>query len=306
MSEEEFCNGAVPKMPYSVSKYSVVVVTPPGYVHASALQEIAETLYYGLIKLGFEAQITESLNEPGRRSIVLGAHLLGKFALGALNSDAIVFNMEQFDAESVWVDEAYLNLMFTHEVWDYSELNIHILRKIGLTNVHHLPLGYAAELERIDFVVQDIDVLFYGSLNSRRQKVFDEMRAAGINFKHLFGVYGTHRDSFIARAKIVLNVHFYESKIFEVARVSYLLTNGVCVLSEMGPDPIENKYVDGVVFSPYENLTNTCLELLNDPLRRNAVALQGQLIMRSMPQEYYLKFLVGCADKSVETDVFNA
>lgn len=47
-------------------------------------------------------------------------------------------------------------------------------------------------------------------------------------------VMGDERDQYIARAKVVLNMHrFQETKVFEIARVSYLLANRKAVVSEI-------------------------------------------------------------------------
>jgi len=269
-------------------RYAVTLVCPPGYAHNLALLEIAETLYYAMVSLGLDAMLTDKLDEPGRRHIVLGAHLLSSFGLGPLKPDSIIYNFEQIDPASPWIEVAYLNLLRKHEVWDYSTTNIELLKLQGLISVHHLPLGYVKNLERITPVAQDIDVLFYGSINPRRQLVLDELKATGLNVKQIFGYYGIPRDELIARSKIVLNIHYYESKIFEVARVSYLLTNGVCIVSEVGPDPVEQDYAGALAFAAYEDLTATCVALINDPGRRSDIAKVGQFFMRGLPQEKFI------------------
>jgi hypothetical protein len=54
-------------------------------------------------------------------------------------------------------------------------------------HVHHVPLGYATELPRISRATeQDIDVLFYGSLNPRRAAVLDQLRQAGLAVEFAF------------------------------------------------------------------------------------------------------------------------
>jgi hypothetical protein len=41
-----------------------------------------------------------------------------------------------------------------------------------------MPVGYVPELERIrPAPAEDIDVLFFGSVNDRRQRVLDQLRA---------------------------------------------------------------------------------------------------------------------------------
>jgi hypothetical protein len=49
---------------------------------------------------------------------------------------------------------------------------------------------------------------------------------------HAYDVWGPARDELIARAKVVLNLHYYEAAIFEQVRVSYLLNNEALVISE--------------------------------------------------------------------------
>ena len=120
-------------------------------------------------------------------------------------------------------------------VWDYSVRNMERLRPIGVTRSVHVPIGYVPELSRIDAAAdQNIDVLFYGLVEQRRGRVLKALMDAGLTVKVLQGVYGAERDKYIARSKVVLNMHLYEARIFEVARVSYLLANAKAVVSECG------------------------------------------------------------------------
>lgn len=268
--------------------YAVVIVSRPGYVHSEAFREIAETVVHGLRGAGHDAVFSDTAFVAGRIPIVFGANLVGHTA--ELPAHAIVYNLEQIEDGSVWMNEPYLSILRSHMVWDYSARNIAALKARGITNVHHLPIGYVRQLERIEpAAVKDIGVLFYGSMNPRRKHVINALKAAGANVVSVFGVYGHERDALIARAKIVLNIHFYESKIFEAVRVSYLLSNGVCVVSEDGPDPIEKAYSDAVAFSDYEHLVQACMTLLRDDDRRERLSRAGLALMRAAPQERYIE-----------------
>ena len=46
-----------------------------------------------------------------------------------------------------------------------------------------------------------------------------------------YGVYGAERDRLIARSRLVLNVHYFPTHIFEMIRVSYLLANRTAVVA---------------------------------------------------------------------------
>jgi hypothetical protein len=119
--------------------------------------------------------------------------------------------------------------------------------------------------------------------------VLDELRRAGARVEAVVGVYGAQRDALIARSRLVLNVHFFEARVFEIVRVSFLLGNGRCVVSERGAAPEEEApFADGVAFAEYPDLARTCLRLLDDPQERARLAQAGQRIMESRPETAFL------------------
>jgi hypothetical protein len=147
---------------------------------------------------------------------------------------------------------------------------------------------------------QDIDVLFIGSLNQRRRQILNSLRAAGIEVRWGFDIYGRDRDSFFARAKLVLNIHMYEAKVFEIVRVSFLLANRVCVVSETGADPeLEMRFRDGVAFAEADHLAETCQRLLGDQAARRILQDEGFRLFSSMPQR---DFLQTALEQSVRPD----
>jgi hypothetical protein len=75
--------------------FVITLVRPPHYPHILGLLEIAETLHYALLSLGCDSVVTDKLDEPARRHILLGAHLLPKFELGRPKPDTIIYNFEQ-------------------------------------------------------------------------------------------------------------------------------------------------------------------------------------------------------------------
>jgi len=133
-------------------------------------------------------------------------------------------------------------------------------------------------------------VLFYGSLNERRKEVLEKIQSGGAKVVHAFDCYGETRDALIARSKIVLNLHYYDAKIFEIARCSYLMANSKCIVSETGKDiQLEDQFKDGICFSSYDNVPGLCLSLLADGKRREEVAKRGFEIFSRMSQAKYLE-----------------
>lgn len=145
-----------------------------------------------------------------------------------------------------------------YQVWDYSQENIAFLQNLGI-HAKHLPLGYHPDLELIPTShEQDVDVLFFGSISERREALLRRVtETTKLNVKALAGVYGRERDTWIARSKVVLNVHqFGPGAPLEATRVSYLLNNRRFVLSET---PAANPYpgID-LKFGEYEQLIELC------------------------------------------------
>ncbi|MBB2931931.1 hypothetical protein [Paraburkholderia silvatlantica] len=271
-------------------KFAVTIVSPPGFVHSAAFHEVAETLHYGLIALGHDSVLTTEGRLRGRRHIVLGPNLLPHHPLG-LAEDAILYNLEQVQQGSQWFTPALLEVYRRYEVWDYSQQNAERLAALGVTVSAILPIGYAPELTRITHVSEpDIDVLFFGSVNPRRQATIDQMRALGLHVETLYGVYGASRDAMIGRSRLVLNLHYYEAKVLEMVRIVYLLANRCVVLSEHSSDLAEDAALaDGVAFAHYDALPRMALRLVASQKERERLAANGFSLIQSRPVTTYLK-----------------
>ncbi len=270
-------------------KYAVCVVTPPDYPHSEAFREVAVTLHDGLLALGHDVILADGPASPGRRVIVLGVNLL-RHATSAVAADSILYNLEQVSPESPWFPAQSIEQLRRRQVWDYSERNIAALADLGIRGVRHVPIGYVAALTRIAATAEDIDVLFVGSLNERRLHVLEALRLRGLRVEAVFGVYGAARDALIARARIVLNIHFYAARVFEVVRVSYLLANRRFVVSEHGADlDEEGAFSEGVAFAEYDELVDSCVHYLERPVLRQRIAAQGLALMQGRDVRPYLR-----------------
>jgi len=188
-----------------------------------------------------------------------------------ISPNTIFINTEQiyFDKNDWWPSNIY-EWASSFETWDFSDLNINAFTAKGINNVKKLDIGYQSELRRITTVDKpDIDVLFYGTIKDRRKKIIDDLRSLGLNVHTLFGVYGKERDSFISRSKIVLNLHHFDSHIFEIVRVFYLLTNRKAVVGEVGINTaIDQRILECIKPSSYDELANTCLHLIENTEER--------------------------------------
>lgn len=271
-------------------KFAVTVVSPPRYPHSAAFSEVAETIHCGLISLGHDSVLTTEGALSGRRHIVLGSNLLPAYPL-PLERDAILYNLEQVDVHSGWLGPELVDIFRNHRLWDYNQRNANALAALVGRSVAVVPIGYAPELTRIlPAAVPDIDVLFVGSMNPRRQRVIDGMRSAGLRVSSVFGVYGRERDALIGRAKLLINIHFYEAKVLEVVRLTYLLANRCAVLSEHSSDPSDDaEFAGGVAFADYEDLVHRACRLVDDGAERQRLSSLGFKIVRARPAAEFIR-----------------
>jgi len=196
---------------------------------------------------------------------------------------------------SPWFRPELVDLFRRYTLWDYSRRNVEALEPLGVKVARVVPIGYVPELTRIQHAADpDLDVLFFGALNPRRIAVIEGLRAAGLRAEAVFGVYGPERDALIARSRVVLNVHFYEAKVLEMVRLSYLLANRCCVLSEASADREEDDALaEGVAFAAYDELVARARELVADGALRARIAQRGLELIRERPAVEYLRAALG-------------
>jgi hypothetical protein len=253
---------------------SVRTIRPTNYPH-NCFAEIEESLSNSI----------KDLELKGGGQLILGAALEPR---GKYNDNDVIFNLEQ--AGNNWFTHDYINLLETHEVWDYDLTNIQNLKKIYNINAKYCGIGYHKCLDKIcKSASKDIDILFYGSENLRRSWILDTL-SKKYRVGRAFQLYGNERDAAIGRSKIVINIHYYNrTSIFEIIRCSYLLSNSICVVSETGTSTdTETKLKDAIKFAEYQDLEKTCEYLLEN----NSWQLQatnGYNIFRKIKQVDYLK-----------------
>lgn len=271
---------------FHANRHCIWKVTPEGYAHHQALDEVATALSSAFYENGGSAPIVTHRKHWGSRApIIIGGHLLKSEETVGIPWGSIVYNLEQVDKRSTWFSKAYISLMAAHIVLDYSISNTVALKNCFAPYASCLPVGYAASLTRIPVNAEkDIDVLFYGSINNRRESVCSALRAKGLKVAAVFGLYGEERDKLIARAKIVLNLHFYEVGIFETPRVTFLMANGACVVSEGSQDdPDVAPLVNGICLCEISEVVENCLSLLSSGMW-SAIGERALQIMKERKQ----------------------
>ena len=268
---------------------NVCLIKPKNYIHYLALHELAELIHFSVLELGLKSQITFNYcdNNPSTKNIVLGAHLLNDNLIEDIPENTIIFNTEQIESITENWKKKILNLARKNIIfWDYSQYNLDYLSKTINIKGKLFQIGYQKELNRINHNIdKNIDVLFYGSINARREHIINKLKDRKINVKTLFGVYGKERDDLIAKSKLILNMHMYDSKIFEIVRVFYLLSNSIPVLTEVGSDTkFNNDFLDLICKSTYENIEKNIIYLLENDKKRIELGENGLNAIKKFPQ----------------------
>lgn len=190
--------------------------------------------------------LTKYNNKEYRDTIILiGGNYIGEaiaeYRTQYPEKHLIAYNWEQLCDGNQWLNiQSYCqDILKADEIWDYDQLNSDYLKIItGHTaNAIH-KFDYFPKLERglAGTVKKDIDVLFTGLLNQRRAVILSDLHLRDydqFNIVAAMGTTVTELDSYIARSKIVLNIHgFYPYSRQEQSRIGLLLANHTCVVSE--------------------------------------------------------------------------
>lgn len=283
--------------------------------------ELAASLKWAYEQRGRVATITDHVT-PGHATLFLGVQprVDDGRAVPSIPPDAFYYNTEQVADGQAWGSEAYQVLLghFRGRLWDYHPENIAWLDQKGFGPVTYVPMGWAPTLEmsgepgaetggeagekggeekeedeNAADTIEDkpIDVLFYGCVagSARRRSVLDAIERLPCRpncaFFEELDVWGPDRAELIRSARICLNVHYYEMKRFEMARVSLWLANAAFVISEVSNDrALDTDWDGGVIFGLLEDLPALVGEWLGKtPAERDAVAKEGQRLFRAKP-----------------------
>lgn len=189
------------------------------------------------------------------------------------------YQMEQ-SVSSRWFTKDYLNILRnSRAVLDYALVNFEFLEQheVAYPHTYYLPVGadpdYAADLGEQD---KRYDVLFYGdAASSPRRRQMLETLEQHFSVHRCSEVFGDDMRREIMRAKVVVNLHYYENALLEMPRIQECLSLGVPVVSEASQD--QNDYPEifpAVSFFPqgdHQAMVEAVGRALSDPVSREQV-----------------------------------
>lgn len=168
---------------------------------------------------------------------------------------SIMMQMEQVRA-SRWVTPGYLaRLCDSLAVLDYALDNIAALieQSVPQKQLYFVPMRPFARPDAGS--KRDIDLLFYGAIASERRQRYLAALRAKFPLTTVAEVFGDEMRANLDRAKVVVNIHFYENALLETTRISEALTHGARVVSETAADQDDNAAFAGLVdFVPRDDV----------------------------------------------------
>jgi hypothetical protein len=277
-------------------KVTLVRIAIEGFEDLKGFDDVEVLLTAAFSAFGSDVSVQSNECSPVGINIVIGANAIDKMKIGErpdLLPNSIILNLEQVHRGSPWMTRLYLDLLRRFPVWDYSVRNIAVLRdEFNIDQVALLRIGYMDFMSNIrKRPVEDIDVLFYGKMSRRRERALAALARAGIRVEAVSNAYGEARASLISRAKVIVNIHFYDfPSIAEIVRLSYLFSNRKAVVSEIGATTaVEADIRECVVASDYDGLIEACVLLLEDTEARRSLGEKAFHIFSARDQVALLR-----------------
>ncbi len=244
---------------------------------------VANLITNSLQELSFETTITdEYLNENAEiLHIVIAPQLLKK-----LPTYFIAFQMEQ-SVSSRWFKSKYFRILKNSLlIFDYSLNNISFLiqKNIPLSKISFMPISYNPAY-RVQYNIPDYDwsdkiydLCFYGDTNNTRRKRFIEKISQAYPVKIFKETFGKDIVSELAKTKIILNIHYYDSALLETTRIYECISLNVLVISEKASDQAFHTELNDIVEFIEENNIDAMIDKIkfwNDHPEKLAQKIQN-------------------------------
>ena len=222
------------------------------------LRELIDLLACCLTDLGQQSRLVVGELAPESTNIVLDFYKASS-PEPFVGRRYVVYQLEQLSPGCRFLSAVSVRVLRNAlAVWDFAAANAALLAALRI-RAELLPVGHHPRMATLAAADKDIDVLFYGSLNRRRERVLSRLAREPVRLKVL---EGAGRDAFVARSRLVLDIHYFEARLLEMPRIAHLLTNRAFVLAEESAD---NPYAGlGLATAPYRALAGRCLDWLAD------------------------------------------
>lgn len=252
---------------------------------------ITHTLHHLFLQIGKRVSIVHEVNLDDNVDSTVMYVLTFSHRIDPMPKQYIVYQLEQMHTDNYKNNKKYkTKLQNSIQCWDYNASNTAFYTtkypRVWLpVPIASVPNIFPTEPPPHQ---QPIDVLFYGSVNERRyiilKCVHDMLRPYAQTVKLVRGFYGESLYPYIRRARVVLNIGFYEDTLLATYRLNEVLAHNRVVVSEWTTHATDKHTIaeykkGGVVFVPpidasLDNIHSALLQPLVKLLTNNTYYMQ--------------------------------
>lgn len=212
------------------------------------------------------------------------------------------FQMEQ-SVSTRWFTPEYLRtLENSFAILDYSIANIDALVEHGLhrKQFYYLPLGYLPGYRAVPMAPgYEYDVLFYGDDHNERRRKFLDALGKVCKVKVINNLFGEDLHAEVAKARVVVNIHYYAGALLETTRLWECISLDALVVSERSSNMEENQdlesLVDFVDVDDIEDMVARVRYWLDDETARRRRIRVNRKLAAGMPNRFeyfFYRFLL--------------
>lgn len=200
---------------------------------------VAESVARQLGKAGIETEII--FDKPGAGYSAAPHFVICPYMFRELPAQFVAFQMEQ-TVSPRWLSPTYLGIL--EQAWavlDYSAANLSNLAGAGISQdrMYYAPVSWLSDYRNgMDGRGENkqYDVLFYGEVSNDRRKNFLSRLRQRYDVKVIENLFGDELYRELCKARVVVNIHYYEGALLETTRLNECLSLDCLVISESSVD----------------------------------------------------------------------
>ncbi|MBL0559944.1 GT99 family glycosyltransferase N-terminal domain-containing protein [Aeromonas hydrophila] len=256
---------------------------------------LAELMCASLKKVNIQAVVQYQMPEEGYLDVLHIVICPQMFPI--LPGQYIAYQLEQ-SVSSRWFTEDYLaRLENSLAIFDYSLKNIAFLQDKGLSyrQIYHLPVGLLPRELANHPVPETVDVLFYGDINNDRRRAYVAELKKHFSVKIINDLFGDALYAEMSKAKVIVNIHYYEGALLETTRIYECLSQNKIIVSEESADMDEHSallpLVDFVRINNIDEMVERVRYWVSDDSRRSERSVQLRKACVETPDVFSYYFL---------------
>lgn len=290
------------KLALALRSGSVVILTTAHCLY------LAQSISVALSRVGIASHV---IHEPPAGGYSNNLHFVISPQLFAqLPVFYIAVQMEQ-SVSSRWFTGGYLSILQNSAaILDYSTINIGFLTRQGLNprQIFYVPLDYIANYApEPAHILENYDVVFYGDANNRRRLKFLQELKKHFRVKVIDNLFGEALYAELTRARIIVNIHYYEDALLETTRIWECLSLHKLIVSERSSDMDQHadltQLIDFVDVDDISGMVERVRYWLeNESLRLQRIT-ENRLLLQKQPSRFdyfFYRFLLATDNISFE------